>query len=125
MPFEYYDWAPLRRNLSPNGPLPDSAACAIIDLMDMVLYPLAVLVGTLLVIVLVDWGAPNTLEAVAFSIERHANWTVAALRSTAAKLRRRQRAIELENQARLGQAAAYHQAAAETIRQGCAETLAN
>jgi hypothetical protein len=79
-----------------------------IKLMSMVLYPLAVLFATFLILVLVDRGAPNTLESIAFFIERHARWIVSALRSNAARLRSRQREIEQENRARLSETAALH-----------------
>lgn len=61
----------------------------------------AILAFTFALVVVVDRGVPNTLEAIAFSLETGARHAVAALRRNAAALRARQRRIELANQERL------------------------
>jgi hypothetical protein len=79
----------------------------------------ATLAVTLLVALLVDRGAPNILESIAFGLESAAGWTVAGLRRSAAALRNRQRSIERAHQQKMAGAkpvkAAYDSIDAATI----------
>jgi hypothetical protein len=61
----------------------------------------ATLAVTLVVALLVDRGAPNILESIAFGLESAAGWTVAGLRRSAAALRKRQRTIERAHRERM------------------------
>ena len=54
----------------------------------------ATLVVTLILALLIDRGAPNILESIAFGVESASACTVSALRRSAAALRNRHKAIE-------------------------------
>ena len=64
----------------------------------------AILSLTLVLVAVIDRGIPNTVESLAFGIEAAAEWTVAALRRNAARLRERHRRIEIEHQERMARA---------------------
>jgi hypothetical protein len=69
--------------------------------MNPAFLAIATLGTTLLVALLVDRGAPNILESIAFGLESAAGWTVTGLRRSAAALRSRQRSIEHAHQVRM------------------------
>ena len=67
----------------------------------------ATLVITLALALLIDRGAPNILESVAFSLETASARTVETLRRSATALRSRQATIEREHQERMAGSAHY------------------
>ncbi len=70
----------------------------------------ATLVITLALALLIDRGAPNILESVAFSLETASARAVSTLRRSAAALRKRQATIEREHRARLAGPTRYSSA---------------
>jgi hypothetical protein len=69
---------------------------------------IATLAITLVLALLVDRGAPNILESLAFGVEGAAAWTVTALRRSAAALRKRHAAIERAHRERMAGAPQYN-----------------
>jgi len=67
----------------------------------------ATLVVTLALALLIDRGAPNVLESIAFSLEAASARTVATLRRSATALRNRQVKIEQEHRERMAGCTSY------------------
>jgi hypothetical protein len=78
--------------------------------MRVELVAVGTLAVTFLMAVLIDRGAPNILDSIAFGIERTAKWTAGALRRSAAALRRRYRRLELEHEERVAGSSRFEQA---------------
>ena len=70
----------------------------------------ATLVVTLALALLIDRGAPNILESIAFSLEAASVRTVSMLRRSATALRKRQATIEREHRERMAGSAHYKSA---------------
>src|SRR3954454_1548394 len=67
----------------------------------------ATLAVTLALALLIDRGAPNVMESIAFSLEAASARTVSTLRRSATALRMRQTTIEREHRARMAGSAHY------------------
>lgn len=72
--------------------------------MDLTIYALAIiLTGTLLLAFAIDRGIPNTMDSLAFAVERCSRAVVKYMRQFAERLRARHNAIQMAHRERLEQ----------------------